>query len=240
MTKKSDKNKLKELERKAKDKALKAEIKAKEGKKKATKKPKAKITAKSAKDSGTRLMWNPQPVEGAKWYVVQTASNYEKRVQTLIREAILLQNMQKAVEDVLIPMEPVTEIKKGQKVTGERKFFPGYVLLKCVMTDDVWHLVRHTPHVASFMGAENGRKPFPISPSEADRILNQMTHGADKPRSLVKFEAGENVRVTDGPFANFTGVVDMVDDDKNRLTVNVSIFGRATPIELDFNQVEKA
>lgn len=238
MTKKSAKNRLKDLEKKAKEKVAKAEAKAKVAKKKAPKK--AKVTAKSAREASTRLTWNPQPVEGAKWYVVQTASNYEKRVQTLIREAILLQNMQKFVEDVVIPMEPVTEIKKGQKVSGERKFFPGYVLIKCVMTDEVWHLVRHTPHVASFMGAEHGRKPFPISTAEAERILNQMTHGAEKPRSLVKYEPGENVRVTDGPFANFTGVVDMVDEDKSRLTVNVSIFGRATPIELDFNQVEKA
>lgn len=236
MAKKSAKNRLKELETKAKAKIEAAAEKAK------TKKPKAKkakVTAKSAKEAGTRLMWAPQPVEGAKWYVVQTASNYEKRVQTLIREAILLQGMQRFVEDVLIPMEPVTEIKKGQKVAGERKFFPGYVLIKCNMTDNVWHLVRHTPHVTAFMGAEHGRKPFPISEKEAERILNQMTHGAEKPRSLLKFEVGENVRVTDGPFANFQGAVDNVDEDKTRLTVSVSIFGRATPIELDFNQVEK-
>jgi transcriptional antiterminator NusG len=236
MAKKSAKNRLKELETKAKAKIEAAAEKAK------TKKPKAKkakVTAKSAKEAGTRLTWAPQPVEGAKWYVVQTASNYEKRVQTLIREAILLQGMQRFVEDVLIPMEPVTEIKKGQKVAGERKFFPGYVLIKCNMTDNVWHLVRHTPHVTAFMGAEHGRKPFPISEKEAERILNQMTHGAEKPRSLMKFEVGENVRVTDGPFANFQGAVDSVDEDKTRLTVSVSIFGRATPIELDFNQVEK-
>lgn len=237
MAKKSAKNRLKELETKAQAKLEEAAIKA--GKKPKAKTKKAKVTAKSAKEAGTRLMWAPQPVEGAKWYVVQTASNYEKRVQTLIREAILLQGMQRFVEDVLIPMEPVTEIKKGQKVAGERKFFPGYVLIKCNMTDNVWHLVRHTPHVTAFMGAEHGRKPFPISEKEAERILNQMTHGAEKPRSLLKFEVGENVRVTDGPFANFQGAVDSVDEDKTRLTVSVSIFGRATPIELDFNQVEK-
>ncbi|MCP5405459.1 MAG: transcription termination/antitermination protein NusG [Pseudomonadaceae bacterium] len=240
MAKKSDKNKLKELEKKATEKAAKAAAKKPAAKKKAVKKTKPKVTAKSAKEAGTRLTWNPQPVEGAKWYVVQTASNYEKRVQTLLREAILLQGMQKLVEDVLIPMEPVTEVKKGQKVTGERKFFPGYVLIKCNMTDAVWHLIRHTPHVAALMGADHGRKPLPISAAEAERILNQMTHGAEKPRSLLKFDVGENVRVTDGPFANFTGVVDHVDEDKTRLTVSVSIFGRATPIDLDFNQVEKA
>ena len=238
MAKKSAKNRLKELETKATEKAAAKAAAAK--KVKAAKPKKAKVTAKSAKNADTRLMWNPTPVEGAKWYVVQTASNYEKRVQTLIREAILLQGMQRFVEDVLIPMEPIIEVKKGQKVSSERKFFPGYVLLKCNMTDDVWHLVRHTPHVTAFMGAEHGRKPYPISQKEAERILNQMTHGAEKPRSLLKFEVGENVRVTDGPFANFTGVVDTVDEDKTRLTVSVSIFGRATPIELDFNQVEKA
>lgn len=238
MAKKSDKNKLKELEKKAAAKATKAAAKKPAKKKAKTAKP--KVTAKSAREASTRLTWNPQPVEGAKWYVVQTASNYEKRVQTLIREAILLQGMQKLVEDVLIPMEPVVEVKKGQKVSGERKFFPGYVLIKCNMTDDVWHLIRHTPHVAALMGADHGRKPLPISAAEADRILNQMTHGAEKPRSLLKFDVGENVRVMDGPFANFTGVVDHVDEDKTRLTVSVSIFGRATPIELDFNQVEKA
>lgn len=231
---------LEQLEQVAADKDA-ADAAAKPAKKaKASKPKKAKVTSKSAKDAGTRLMWNPQPVDGAKWYVVQTASNYEKRVQTLIREAILLQGMQAFVEDVLIPMEPVTEVKKGgQKVAGERKFFPGYVLIKCVMNDQVWHLIRHTPHVTAFMGAEHGRKPFPISQKEAERILNQITHGAEKPRNLVSFEVGENVRVTDGPFANFQGVVDSVDDMKNRLSVSVSIFGRATPIDLEFNQVEK-
>ncbi|PIZ31602.1 MAG: transcription termination/antitermination protein NusG [Alphaproteobacteria bacterium CG_4_10_14_0_8_um_filter_53_9] len=198
------------------------------------------MTQKAAREAGTRLTWNPQPVEGARWYVVQTASNYEKRVQTLIREQLLLQNMQSFVEDVVIPMEPITEVKKGQKVAGERKFFPGYVLVKCVMGDNVWHLIRHTPHVTGFMGADAGRRPLPISPKEAERILNQMAHGAEKPRSLVSFEVGEDVRVLDGPFANFQGAVELVDDEKERLTVAVSIFGRATPIELDFGQVEKA
>jgi transcriptional antiterminator NusG len=108
------------------------------------------------------------------------------------------------------------------------------------MTDDVWHLIRHTPHVTAFMGAEQGRKPLPISQNEAERILNQMQNGAEKPRSLVKFEVGEEVRVMEGPFANFQGMVEIVDEDKERLTVSVSIFGRATPIELDFSQVEKS
>jgi transcriptional antiterminator NusG len=227
-------------ERKALEaKLAKASKKAKEPAEKKAKKTKVshrKILAEAA----SRITWNPQPVEGARWYVIQTASNYEKRVQMLIREQILLQAMQKCVEDVLIPMEPVVEVKKGQKVSGERKFFPGYVLIKCLMTDDVWHLIRHTPHVTAFMGAEQGRKPLPISQGEAERILNQMQNGAEKPRSLVKFEVGEEVRVMEGPFANFQGMVEIVDEDKERLTVSVSIFGRATPIELDFSQVEKS
>ena len=220
-----------------------AEVSAKVGKKATKKEPKsgAKVTQKSLLENAvSRLIWNPQPVENARWYVVQTASNYEKRVQMLIREQILLQGMQAFVEDELIPMEPVVEVKKGQKVSAERKFFPGYVLIKCNMTDDVWHLIRHTPHVTAFMGADRGRKPLPITAAEAERIMNQVEHGAEKPRSLVSYEVGENVRVMEGPFANFQGVVETVDEDKERLTVSVSIFGRATPIELDFSQVEKA
>lgn len=209
------------------------------------KKPKASkakkpTTGKAARNSETRLMWAPQPVENARWYVAQTASNYEKRVQTLIREQVLLQGMQRFVEDVLIPTEPVVEIKKGVKVSTDRKFFPGYVLIKCNLTDDVWHLIRYTPHVTGFLGSERGKKPFPISETEAQRILNVIEHGAEKPRSLLSFEVGEAVRVTEGPFANFQGSVETVDEEKERLTVTVSIFGRATPIELDYNQVEKA
>ena len=215
--------------------------------KKATVKKTASKSAKpgtgksgKAKDAEVRLVWAPQPVENARWYVAQTASNYEKRVQTLIREAVLLQGMQRFVEDVLIPTEPVVEVKKGIKVSTDRKFFPGYVLIKCNLTDDVWHLIRYTPHVTGFLGSERGKKPFPISETEAQRILNVMEHGAEKPRNLVSFEVGENVRVMEGPFANFQGAVELVDDDKERLTVSVSIFGRATPIELDYSQVEKA
>lgn len=200
---------------------------------------KAKISSKAIRDQGTRILWAPQPVEGARWYVVQTASNYEKRVQTLIREQILLQNLQRFVEDVLIPTEPIVEVKKGVKVSADRKFFPGYVLIKCNLTDDVWHVIRYTPHVTGFLGAERGKKPFPISEAEAQRILNAMAHGAEKPKSLLSFEVGETVRVKEGPFANFQGNVETIDEEKERLTVAVSIFGRATPIELDYGQVEK-
>lgn len=240
----------------AERKAMAAKSGKRAAEKEAPAKPKAapKATAKKAsksakpstgksvkgKEADPRLIWAPQPVENARWYVAQSASNYEKRVQTLIREQVLLQGMQRFVEDVMIPTEPVVEVKKGVKVSTDRKFFPGYVLIKCNLTDDVWHLIRYTPHVTGFLGSERGKKPFPISEKEAQLILNVMVHGAEKPRSLVAFEVGENVRVTEGPFANFQGNVELVDEDKERLTVSVSIFGRATPIELDYNQVEKA
>ena len=208
--------------------------------KKVTKKPTTGKSAPKGKQLETRLTWQPREVIGAKWYVAQTASNYEKRVQTLIREAVLLQAMQPFVEDVVIPTEPVMEVKKGIKVQVDKKFFPGYVLIKCNLTDAVWHLIRYTPHVSGFLGSERGKKPFPISEAEAQRILNVMANGAEKPKNLVAYELGETLRVKEGPFANFTGSVEAIDEEKERLTVSVSIFGRSTPIELDYSQVEKA
>jgi transcriptional antiterminator NusG len=174
-----------------------------------------------------------------RWYVVQSQSNYEKRVQTAIREQALMTGLDKMIEEVLIPMEEVVEVKKGAKVKSERKFFPGYVLVKAVMTDEVWHLIKGTSHVTGFVGAERGSKPLPISNTEAERILQQMEDGVDKPRSLVSFDVGEEVRVIDGPFSSFQGVVEEIDEEKAKLKVSVSIFGRATPIELEFTQVEK-
>ncbi len=197
--------------------------------KNADKKIKAKAEEKPVVKKATKM----------RWYVVQSQSNYEKRVQSLLREQIILQNMEKFVEEVLIPTEQVVEVKKGVKGTAERKFFPGYVLVKCQMTDDVWHLIRSVPHVTTFVGAEKGRRPSPITESEAQRILNQMEEGIEKPRSLVSFEVGEEVRVIDGPFNSFQGMVEEVDEEKERLNVSVSIFGRATPIDLEFTQVEK-
>jgi transcriptional antiterminator NusG len=230
---KSGKNKAVKAAPASKTKAVKA-VKPK------TKRPTTGKAAPKGKQAETRLTWQPREVAGAKWYVAQTASNYEKRVQTLIREAVLLQAMQPFVEDVVIPTEPVMEVKKGVKVQVDKKFFPGYVLIKCNLTDAVWHLIRYTPHVSGFLGSERGKKPYPISEAEAQRILNVMAHGAEKPKNLVAFEVGEAVRVKEGPFANFSGAVEAIDEDKERLTVSVSIFGRATPIELDYNQVEKA
>jgi transcription termination/antitermination protein NusG len=174
-----------------------------------------------------------------KWYVVQTQSNYEKRVHAAIKEQVLLQGFQKEVSEVLIPTEEVVEVKKGVKSTSERKFFPGYVLVKANMTDEVWHMIKNIPRVTGFVGANKGNRPLPISDKEAERILKQITEGVEKPRPNVSFDVGEAVRVTEGPFASFQGTVEEIDEAKGRLKVSVSIFGRATPIDLEFGQVEK-
>lgn len=175
----------------------------------------------------------------ARWYVIQSQSNYEKRVQSAIKEQAIMTGLEKHIEEVLIPVEEVIEVKKGVKTRSERKFFPGYVLVKAVMTDDVWHLLKGTTHVTGFLGAESGRKPLPISNAEAERILKQMQDGVDVPRPVANFDVGEEIRVLDGPFATFQGMVEEIDEEKGKLKVSVSIFGRATPIELDFVQVEK-
>ncbi len=174
-----------------------------------------------------------------RWYVIQTQSNYEKRVQAGLREQARLRGVEDELLEVLIPVEEVIEVKKGVKSKSERKFFPGYVMIKANMTDEVWHVVKSIPRVTMFVGAGRGSKPLPISNKEAERMLRQMQDGVDKPRSLINYELGEEVRVNDGPFATFQGVVEGVDEEKSRLKVSVSIFGRATPIDLDFTQVEK-
>lgn len=174
-----------------------------------------------------------------RWYVIQTQSNYEKRVHAAIKEQAMMTGLDKFIEEVLIPTEEVVEVKKGVKTSSERKFFPGYVLIKAVMTDEVWHLIRGTTHVTGFLGAERGRKPLPISEKEAQHILQQVEEGVERPRTVVSFEIGEEVRVVDGPFASFQGMVEEIDEEKSKVKVSVSIFGRATPIELDFTQVEK-
>lgn len=174
-----------------------------------------------------------------RWYVIQSQTNYEKRVQHHVKEQALLQKLDHLIEDVVIPTEQVVEVKKGNKVTSERKFFPGYVLVKANMTDDVWHLIKNINHVTGFVGAGRGAKPLPISNAEADRMLKQMEEGVETPRAAANFDVGEEVRVADGPFASFQGVVEEIDEERSRMKVSVSIFGRATPIELDFTQVEK-
>lgn len=174
-----------------------------------------------------------------RWYVVQAFSGFESRVAQSLREYIKLHDMEDQFGEVLVPTEEVVEIRSGQRRKSERKFFPGYVLVNMVMNDATWHLVRSVPRVTGFIGGTSDR-PAPISEKEIDRIMNRLQEAGDKPRPKTLFEPGEMVRVTDGPFADFNGVVEEVDYEKSRLKVSVSIFGRSTPVELDFSQVEKA
>ncbi|GAB4373761.1 MAG: transcription termination/antitermination protein NusG [Deltaproteobacteria bacterium] len=171
------------------------------------------------------------------WYVVHTYSGYEKKVKESLRNRIETEGMQELFGEVLIPSETVVEMRKGKKRTGTRSFFPGYLLVEMEMDDRTWHLVRHTPKVTGFVG---GKSPAPIPAAEVEEIKAQMAEGRIKPKPKVTFAEGEHVRVTDGPFSNFNGVVDSIKADKGKVVVLVSIFGRATPVELDFTQVEKS
>ncbi|MDO8351359.1 MAG: transcription termination/antitermination protein NusG [Gallionella sp.] len=172
------------------------------------------------------------------WYVVHTYSQFEKSVSRALAERIQREGMQDKFGQILVPVEEVVELKAGQKVTSERKFFPGYVLVEMEMTDESWHLVKNTPKVTGFLGG-SAMRPTPISDKEVQTIMQQMQAGVEKPRPKVLFEVGEAVRVKDGPFTDFTGMVEDVNYDKNKIRVAVTIFGRATPVELDFGQVEK-
>ncbi len=172
-----------------------------------------------------------------RWYIVHTYSNFEKKVAEDIKRQAEQKGLKEAFAEVLVPTEDEVQVRRGQKVKAERKFFPGYVLVKMAMSDEAFLLVKHTPKVTGFLGG--GQKPQPISESEVARILNQVQEGVERPRTTIHYEVGEQVRVTDGPFASFNGVVEKVDEDKERLVVAVSIFGRATPVELEFSQVEK-
>jgi len=172
-----------------------------------------------------------------RWYIVHAYSNFENKVADSIREQAKQRHLEAAFDEILVPKEKVVEVRRGRKVDAERKFFPGYVLVKCNLSDEVYHLIKNTPKVTGFLGADN--KPMPISEAEASRILHQVQEGIDRPKPSVSFEVGEQVRVSDGPFASFNGVVEEVDDARSRLKVAVSIFGRATPVELEFGQVEK-
>jgi len=172
-----------------------------------------------------------------RWYIVHAHSNFEKKVAESIKERAGSAGLSHLFDEVLVPMEEVVEVRRGRKVATERKFFPGYVLVKMDMTDQAYHLIKNTAKVTGFLGANN--KPTPITEDEAMRILHQVKEGVDRPKPTVTFEIGEQVRVADGPFASFSGHVEEVDEERARLKVAVSIFGRATPVELEYGQVEK-
>jgi transcriptional antiterminator NusG len=173
----------------------------------------------------------------ARWYVIHVYSGFENKVAQSIREQAQQKGMEEDIVDVQVPTEEVVRMRRGAKVASERKFFPGYVLVKMEMTDHAWHLVKETPKVTGFLGGRG--KPSPISDAEADRIMHQVREGIERPKPMITFEIGEQVRVADGPFASFNGLVEEVDEEKARLKVAVSIFGRATPVELEYSQVEK-
>ena len=172
-----------------------------------------------------------------RWYVIHVYSGFEKKVAAAIREQAEQKGLSDMFEEILVPTEEVVEIKRGAKVSAERKFFPGYVLIKMDMSDETWHLVKNTAKVTGFLGSRG--RPAPISDAEAIRIMRQVQEGIERPKPSVTFEVGEQVRVCDGPFTSFNGLVEEVDEEKARIKVAVSIFGRATPVELEYSQVEK-
>jgi len=174
-----------------------------------------------------------------RWYVIHVYSGFEKKVAAAIREQADQKGVTDLFEEVLVPTEEVVEVKRGAKVSSERKFFPGYVLVKMELTDETWHLVKNTPKVTNFLGGGGRGRPMPITDNEAQRIMRQVQEGIDRPKPSITFEVGEQVRVSDGPFTSFNGVVEEVDEEKARIKVAVSIFGRATPVELEYSQVEK-
>ena len=173
-----------------------------------------------------------------RWYVVHVFSGSEKKMAQSILEQAASHGLEEQIEDVLVPTEEVVEVRRGAKVQAERKFFPGYILVNMELTDAAWSLVQSQPRVKGFLGGKG--KPVPITKAEADRLIKQMDEGVERPRSTISFDIGEEVRVVEGPFESFNGVVEEADDDKERLKVAVSIFGRSTPVELEYSQVEKS
>jgi transcriptional antiterminator NusG len=172
-----------------------------------------------------------------RWYIVHAFSNFEKKVAEALREGAEQRGLSHLFDEILVPTEKVTEVRRGRKIETDRKFFPGYVMVKVDLTDEAYHLIKNTPKVTGFLGAD--KKPIPIPDHEADRIKGQVVDSTAAPKAAIQFTVGENVRVSDGPFASFNGVVEDVDSIRSRLKVAVSIFGRATPVELEFGQVEK-
>jgi transcriptional antiterminator NusG len=172
-----------------------------------------------------------------RWYIVHAYSNFEKKVAESIRETADQRGLTDLFDEILVPTEKVVEVRRGRKVDTERKFFPGYVLVKMAMTDEAYHLIKNTPKVTGFLGADS--RPMPISDREAQHILQQVQEGVERPKPSISFDVGEQVRVSDGPFASFNGLVEEIDEGRARLKVAVSIFGRATPVELEYGQVEK-
>ena len=180
----------------------------------------------------------PDPDKPARWYIVQAYSNFENKVADSIRQAAEEKGLDALIEEVLVPSDTVKEVRRGKAQEVERRFFPGYVLVKMVLNDQTFHVVNNVPKVTGFLGS--GKKPLPVSQREVDRILGQVEEGETAPaRPSILYDVGETVRVTDGPFASFEGVVEDVDEEAARLKVSVSIFGRATPVELEYNQVDK-